>query len=534
MQEIFADPTPVRGLPASEFIELRNRSANPINLRNWTLRAGKNTGRIPVSFTLLPDSLVILCTASAAPAFQTAGPTVIVSGFPSLDNDGDTLVLSDASGTVLHALYWDKSWYGNTLKEEGGWSLEMKDIRFPCAGTINWSASNDPKGGTPGKKPNLQALNNPPETPRLLYGFLSNNSLLLHFNAPVKATNTAVGSNSGLLPGQITEQPPLFSSLQIAIGQSPDSTTRYTFNISGIQSCDGRQSPDTLLQTGLLLEAAPGELILNEILFNPPPGGSDYIELYNKSNRVLNAGSIYLANRASNGGIANSTPLSKTPWPLGPAQYLAISPDTAWINQRFQPPDPTRIIKASLPSFPDDQGYALLLTTQGTILDELPYREHWHAPLISNREGISLERLDPFKPTNQPDNWYSAAGTAGFGTPGYRNSQHLTPKEDNRYFFLSSKILTPDQDGRDDILLLAYQFPAPGSIISVRIFDESGRPVRHLANAILGGRAGQFRWEGTDEKGQIVQRGFYVVQAEAFHPDGSIYRFREAVAVYKK
>ncbi len=533
MQEIFADPTPVRGLPASEFIEIRNRSAMPVNLRNWTLRAGNNTGRILVSFSLLPDSTAILCSSASAPSYQPLGTTIVVSSFPSLNNEGDTLALADAAGKVVHGLSWDKSWYGNSLREEGGWSLEMKDLRFPCAGAINWTASNDPKGGTPGKANNTRSLISP-SIPQIRHGYLTGNHLFLQFDAPVNPVNASITGIPDLQPTQQQEIPPLFNALLVPVGRTPDTTSLYTFRITGLRSCEGTLLPDTLLPTGLLQWPKPGELIISELLFNPPPGGSDFIELFNNSNRVLDAGTAHLANRSADGRIANVSRISPFPIPLLPGRYLALTPDTSWLRQRFRPPDSARLLTALLPSFPDDKGHALLLNSQGSVLDELPYLENWHAPLISNKEGISLERLTPQRGSHLSDNWYSAAGTAGFGTPGYRNSQHLTPKERSRNFTLSAKIITPDQDGRDDFLLLDYQFPAPGSIIRVRIFDETGRQVNSIANNVLGGRSGHFRWDGTNEKGMIVRTGFYVLLAEAFHPDGQVYRFREAVALYKK
>ncbi len=77
----------------------------------------------------------------------------------------------------------------------------------------------------------------------------------------------------------------------------------------------------------------------------------------------------------------------------------------------------------SLPSFPDDKGFVLLLNQQGDIADEVNYSADWHFKLIDNTEGVSLERIDPDGPSQNALNWHSAASTAGYGTPGYKNSQ---------------------------------------------------------------------------------------------------------------
>ena len=63
------------------------------------------------------------------------------------------------------------------------------------------------------------------------------------------------------------------------------------------------------------------------------------------------------------------------------------------------------------------------LNFQGIVVDEVKYKDDWHFQLIDNAEGVALERIDPGKPGQDPDNWHSAASTAGYGTPTYKNSQ---------------------------------------------------------------------------------------------------------------
>jgi Lamin Tail Domain len=166
--EFLPDPSPPVGLPESSFIEIKNRSADNYNLHNWKISNGNTTATIKSDYVLKPDSLLILCSSSAAIAFSAFGPALGVSGFPALDNDaGDIILISDA-GNTIHALRYNKDWFDNILKSSGGWSLEMIDPAAPCAGKENWTASISQMGGTPGQKNSVQAVFTDSEPPSLI------------------------------------------------------------------------------------------------------------------------------------------------------------------------------------------------------------------------------------------------------------------------------------------------------------------------------------------------------------------------------
>ncbi len=48
-------------------------------------------------------------------------------------------------------------------------------------------------------------------------------------------------------------------------------------------------------------QITPRAVVINEILFNPKPGGADYVELYNRSDSPVDLRHLFLANRNSSG-----------------------------------------------------------------------------------------------------------------------------------------------------------------------------------------------------------------------------------------
>ncbi|HMG67332.1 MAG TPA: gliding motility-associated C-terminal domain-containing protein, partial [Chitinophagaceae bacterium] len=171
---------------------------------------------------------------------------------------------------------------------------------------------------------------------------------------------------------------------------------------------------------------------------------------------------------------------------------------------------------------------------QGKIIDELAYDEHWQFKLINNDECVALERIDYNKPTQDAANWHSAATSAGYGTPGYQNSQFKTDVLLQGSITVTPAVFSPDNDGSDDFLTISYQFPEQGYMCNITIFDAGGRPVRFLTRNALCGMRGYFRWDGLDEKSAKLPIGVYVILTEVFNLKGKTNRFKQAVTLARR
>jgi hypothetical protein len=165
------------------------------------------------------------------------------------------------------------------------------------------------------------------------------------------------------------------------------------------------------------------------------------------------------------------------------------------------------------------------------IVDELAYLDDWHFRLIDNEKGISLERIDFNKPTQDRNNWHSAASTVGFGTPSYQNSQFRIDVGVDGEVAASPKTFSPDNDGFEDYTMLNYRLSEPGYVGNITIFDAAGRPVRVLAKNATLALTGSFRWDGLNDKQQKVPVGVYVVYTEVFQLSGKKKSFKNTVIV---
>jgi hypothetical protein len=531
IHEIYADPTPSRGLPTSESIELRNRTSSEIDLRNWWLSNGSSSGKITSNFILKPDSSVVITTSGALSAYKTFGAAISISPFPTLDNEGDTLVLYSPLGVAIHAIVWDKSWYQNDIKEEGGWSLEMKDITKPCSGKINWTAATSSVGGTPGKVNSVQSVTKDSTVPHAYYSLMPDSlTLLVFFNEPLGTMPEVTIEGFPIL--SMNWLPPIFNLLEIHLTRPPPSDSILQVQIGKMNGCSGNSYPGDTVRSGRFASVIKNQIIINEILFNPPAGGSDYVELYNRSEQIVDLGKLMLGNRNSIGKISSLSALSHSSFPFFPGQYILVSEDSNWIHQYYAPREIT-VIQQPMPSFPDDAGHVVLTDPSGNLLDELGYSEKWHEILISSREGVALERILFAKPTDDPGNWHSASAQNKYGSPGYRNSQSLNSvSTTGNWIKLSSHIISPDLDGKDDVLLIFYKLPQPGFLGNVWVYDSFGRPVISIANNALCGTEGFFRWNGLDRTNKKPNRGTYIIFIEFFHPDGSAKTSKHTIGMW--
>lgn len=540
IDEIFADPSPQVGLPNSEFIELRNTSSTPFNLDGWLLKDNTSSAVLP-DFILQPDSIVVICSNSAAAAFSAFGTSFGVSNFPNLDNDGEIISLISPENNVIHAVGYSSDWFQNEVKKGGGWSIEMIDPSNPCTSASNWAASKDLSGGTPGKVNSVNGVNADVSPPSVLRAFAKDSATVqITFSEPLAESNNLTPSNFTLSDGisnpfTATFASELFDVIEIKLGQSLLNGKVYTLTINNIADCAGNIiEPGSSIKVGLSGIADSLDIVINEILFDPKIGAEDYIELYNRSSAIINLKELYIANRNNSGVVSGIKQLSTEDKLFFPGEFLLITESPSAIQQEYFTPDPKTFVQvSSLPSFPNDQGDVVILNKQGDIIDEVVYSDKWHFQLLTDVEGVSLERIDYNGPSAQ-SNFHSASSTVGYGTPGYKNSQVQSAGTGDDVINVTPKVFSPDNDGFDDFTTLNYKFAQTGNVASITIFDAAGRPVRYLEKNALTGLEGFFRWDGLNDKQQKLPQGIYIFYIEVFNASGKKQQFKQTVVLVRK
>ena len=557
INEIMADETPAVGLPEREWIELKNTTTAAINLQNWRIKdATGQSGPMP-GYTLAPGAYVIVCASASVADLAGFGSTLVVSSFPSLNNTGELLQLVNGAGDVMHAVDYKLSWYQDAGKQDGGWTLEMINAQSPCSGQENWRASVNPNGGTPGTVNSINGGTADITGPKLLSATITDAThISLQFDEALDSLKAATAANysisNGIGIGSVVAVGPLFSTVNIVLANPLQVGTAYTLTAAAVTDCRGNIIAGN--NTAQLFLPSPVEkydLVVNEIFFDPKPSinaqpeGVDYVEIYNRSNKIIDLKTVYVANRStSTGMVTNLKQVSATTRYLQPKSFVLVTESPEIVMRDFVALDPTAFITvSSMPSYSNDKGYVIICKADSSIIDEIPYDDDWHFPLISNKEGVALERINYDDTTvdnlstainEQAANWHSAASSVGFGTPTYKNSQYRADAGVQGTIKTSPEIISPDNDGIDDFLTIDYQFPEPGYTGSITIFDAAGRRVRFLQRNALMGIKGYFRWDGLAEKNEKLPVGIYVVYTEVFNLKGKSKKFKNVVVLARR
>jgi hypothetical protein len=532
-----ADPTPVIGLPNTEYIELRNTTQQPINLLRWKIDNGTTTATITTSYILEPDSIVLLCARTQMIGFSDIKNVIGLTSFPSINNDGDLITLKNTEGKTIHAIAFETSWYNSGIKANGGWSLEMIDAFQPCA-LNNWSASIHVKGGTPGQKNSItNKLKNTEASLLLQCTALDATTLLLRFNVPLDSQSLSSTSLFKFIDDNISIRtanpvPPVFNETILYLNTKLDSNRIYTIEANNIESCNRKITTSFSIKTGLPKYPEKGDVVFNELLFDPEPGGSDFIEIINTSNAIINVKQLKLSNRNTDGSINASTHAYENNFNLFPLEPVVFTTDTTHLMKKWSNTRKDLLLQMkSIPSMPDDDGNILLLNYDGTIIDAVQYDKYMHYPLLRNKEGVSLEKINYKISSEQKDNWHSASASFNYATPTNTNSQYKNQDESKSWIQIDQNIIHPDNNGLNDYLQINYQFDEPGTLLSVFLFNQQGEKIVTILNNLLCGRNGQFNWNGINNQNSYLSTGVYILVAEAFHLNGKRKRYKKVIAI---
>ncbi|MCF0054210.1 lamin tail domain-containing protein [Dyadobacter sp. CY356] len=530
ISEIMANPNPPVGLPSVEYVELYNRSEKAIALKNWKLTIGTRSATFPDS-VIFPGEYVLVCNKANADHLIGFGKIIPLSTF-SLPNEDGTISIYQPGNSLVFSVSYENSWWPSD-KNAGGYSIEMIYTDNPCGAQNNWKVSEDIRGGTPDKINSVKS-DNPDSEPPVIQRIDIASSTELRIIASEKLDSLASVSGTLIeIPGRkIVKrklESPQFLNLLVTLDIPLLTNETYHLSVRNLSDCAGnilRQSDFTI---GLPAIADSGDVVLNEILFNPPLGGVDFVEIYNRSKKYIDLKNWSLGNvKDSQTDVVRI--ITTENYILPPFGYLALTTNPEMIKKLYPASTTNNFLRlTSLPAYSNTDGGVILKNQDVEIYDRFDYNEAMHDPLISDKKGVSLEKSDTDLSSAIISNWHSASAVAGNATPGYANSQIKTGIE-NDLFEIDPEAFAPDQT-TGGYARIKYKLSHSNKIATIKIFDTSGRLIRNLLRNQLIGTLGEILWDGRNENGNIVKTGYYLILIDIFDSNGEKTQYKRKVIV---
>lgn len=413
-----------------EWVELFNTREDSISLKDWLVSDNiVTTRRVITTFDIrIPPAGFVLLTrdSSALMDIHPGIPSRIIQipNLPTLNNTGDAVVVYDNRNTTMDSIAYLASWGGNS----GGRSLERRDPLGSSTLQYNWGTS---LGSTPGRRNSLtrkdfdlavDSLNILPLLPVIGTSLDFLVSVTNKGTQPVPEAMLVLyrDANADSLPQPSellvsTQLPSLgpLDSVRINLPVPPQPAGRHYY-LAAIHMEADEDTMNNVRGKFVTIGHAVGAVRVNEIMYAPPAGIPEWVELVNVSPDTVDLQSWRIGNRLSTSRYTITTGAHRLP----PEGLLVVTKDTALLRSAYGLNEEVILQTGALPTFLWNNGgdAVVLLDNRGVLMDSVQYRDTW-----GGTNGFSLERIDPAGQSGDSLNWASSSDSLR-ATPGRPNS----------------------------------------------------------------------------------------------------------------
>jgi hypothetical protein len=415
--EIMYNPA---GKDTLEFIELYNKGGVPVDLNGYAFTKG-------ITFTFSSYTLNAGAYVVVARYSEFADPFFGITTFQwtsgELDNNGEKIVLTDASGIIVDSVEYEDNDPWNPSCDGSGSSLILCDPAKNNALGYNWTACNQFKGPFLG---NIVLANAgygnascsepgeifPPRVRKTTTSSLM--QVNIKFDEPVSLSSAQnVVNYTGL--GTITSavRSASMDSVTLTLNNPLILGYVYTLSISNISDTSGNAMTSPKTQV-VVYNNTIADLIITEIMYNNPGQDTlEYIEVYNNSGSPANVGGYKFTD-----GVDFMFPYMT----INANEYVVMATNPNMVNPFFSISTNLQF-KGAL----DNDGEKLTIkNTVGDLIDSVRFSDTWH---WSTDPGASLVLCDLSSDNDVGTNWGASGAYAGvyegasvYGSPGAANT----------------------------------------------------------------------------------------------------------------
>ena len=400
-----------------EWVELYHNTSAPINLENWKLvdnDASHTPIIIPAGYSIDAGGYFTIQISDNGDFPFT--PDYDGSGNFGLGNGGDAVRIWDADGILVDIVVYDDSSPWPTAPDGDGPTLSLIDPNYDNSLPGSWLAS-EQDGGTPG------AINFLPQS---FITVLEPNGGESIQQGSVYTIKWSYGNWDGnieidLFHGDndssmiVNNLPASDSSFDWIVSDNQDIDTNYKIKIKGVNTGDPSDMSDNSFS--IIESYSSPQLVITEIMYNPPESGDDsleFIELYNNGADAASLNGLHFSE-----GVEFTFPDMVLP----PNDYIVVAKNSMAMLNTFGI-NALQWTSGGLSNGGED---IVLLDLVDQIVDSLSYDDQAPWPTAPDGDGSSLTLCNPDFDNSLGENWnasvnfaaVNADGDSIFATPGY-------------------------------------------------------------------------------------------------------------------
>lgn len=407
-----------------EWIELYNQTESPINLKKWTLSDNSTTVSITNSNKFIQgESFVIICEDSSILNFYSVPVELIVFNLTALNNTGDAVVIKDSLGILSDSLSYLPTWGGSS----GGRSLERISINEQSDIQSNWGTCVSANKATPGMINSITLKDFDLQISSLKtdndFGIIGNDiTLLIEVSNPgLNASSSFVlkiynDNNADSIPQSselIVELPgtSVLSGDSVLFSfQTTDFIKGNNFFIAYLKLDSDQDTTNNIAFAnviGVTVNEVRNDLIINEFMYAPNSPEPEWIEIFNRSNKIIDIKNYRIADNNDTVSVVSESVL------LNPGDYFVIADDSS-IHNYYNVL--SGVAYKNFPTLNNTNDKIIILDSLNRTIDSLYFSSSW-----GGNNGKSLERINPELSSIDSANWHTSESKYK-ATPGYINS----------------------------------------------------------------------------------------------------------------
>ena len=407
-----------------EWVELFNKTSSQLNLKEWTISDLTTSVTISIENKYIPpNSFVILTKDSSIINFYDIPSEVIQLNLPSLNNSGDAIMIRNSLAVLIDSVLYSPDWGGNS----GGRSLERISADGNSNETSNWGTSINQNKATPGRINSITIKNDDLTissfTPLNEYGIIGeeiefeiyvlnkglNQSQTFEVNLYRDANADSIAQLSELIATRFGTALPSGDSTLFKFTTN-DFVLGTNYFISTVITSLDDDTTDNIAFTNIIgttINEVRNDLTINEFMYSPESPQPEWIEIYNRSTKVIDLKEYQVADNSDTVKIVPSSLI------INPGEHVVFADDTSIFN--FYNIS-SRVVIKNLPALNNSGDKIILLDSLNRTIDSLKYLSSW-----GGNNGNSLERINADISSIESTNWKTSISILG-ATPGSINS----------------------------------------------------------------------------------------------------------------